>query len=137
MRLLAPLLLATFGSCAASGLEQAPRNPAAQARLVRALDGLVAGEPRRCLARTDTRDTQIIDRNTILFRNGANLVYRNDPLGGCPGLGAGRTIVSTSVGSDLCRGDTIRVVDQLSGSVVGACAYADFTPYRPAPGRSR
>lgn len=127
--LLASCLLA---SCGTVGTEQAPRSDRAETRLGRALAGLAAGEFRRCIPTSDSRDIQIVDRNTILFPNGSALVYRNDPLGGCPGLGAGRLIVSTQPGSQLCRGDTIRVVDQLSGNVVGACAYADFVPYRKA-----
>lgn len=130
MKALHLLLLAPLASCGLATAAQAPRNEAAQTRLVRALDGMVAGAPQRCLPRTDTNDLEIVGRDTILYRNGQNLVYRNDPLGGCPGLGPGRTIVSTSPGSQTCRGDTVRVVDQLSGTVVGACAFADFVPYR-------
>lgn len=127
---LVPLASCGLASCGLATAEQAPRGERAQTRLVRALDGLVAGEARRCIAMTESRDIEIFDRGTVLFTNGSGLVYRNDPEGGCPGLGAGRAIVSTSPGSQLCRGDGIRVVDQLSGSVVGACAYADFIPYR-------
>ncbi len=124
------ILLALLASCGLAATEQSPRTERAQTRLTQALDGLVAGPPRRCVPSSDSRNPEIIDRGTILFANGSGLVYRNDPEGGCPGLGAGRIIVSMSPGSQLCRGDTIRIVDQLSGSVVGACAYADFVPYR-------
>lgn len=130
MKVFSALLLTPLASCGIATTDQAPLGERGQSRLVRALDGLVADAPRPCIPLSDSRDVEIVDRGTILFPNGSGLVYRNDPVGGCPGLGAGRTIVSTSPGSQLCRGDGIRVVDQLSGSVVGACAYSDFVPYR-------
>lgn len=134
--LLLPVLLA---GCGALG-EGPPRTERAQTRLARALDGKVAGEPQRCISRFRRNDQEIIDRGTILYRNGRDLVYRNDPEGGCGGLDRSRTLVVTTIeGGDLCRGDIIRVVDPVSGALVGSCAFSDFIPYtRPgSPVRPR
>lgn len=134
--MLALLALPALAACgmAASGPE--PRSARAETRLARALDGKVAGEPLKCIPRHGRNDLEIVDDNTLLFKNGRNLVYRNDPEGGCSGLDPTRTIVTTSLTGDLCRGDTIRVVDRGSRSVISACAFSDFVPYRrPGTGR--
>lgn len=129
MKALALMLVPALASCGIASAGQSPRSERAETRLTRALGGKVAGTARKCIARFRSNDLEIVDRNTILFKNGRNLVYRNDPEGGCAGLDPSRTIVTSSVGSDLCRGDTIRVVDRLSRSTVGVCAFSDFIPY--------
>lgn len=133
MKTLAPMLLCVLAACGMASTAQGPRGERADTRLTQALAGKSAAPAQRCLARIRTNDLEIVDRGTILFKNGRGLVYRNDPEGGCPGLDPTRTIVTTSLGGDLCRNDTVRVVDRTSGSVVGACALSDFVPYA-APG---
>lgn len=115
--------------CAGLG-EQAPRSERAQTRLTRALEGKVAGEPRRCLPRYRSVDQEIVDRNTILYRQGRDLVFRNDPVGGCNGLDRTRTLLITPVnGGEYCSGDIVRILDQQTGLNVGSCAFSDFVPY--------
>jgi len=134
MKLLALFMLIPLTACGAS-YENAPRSERAQTRLTRALEGKVAGVPQQCISRFRRNDQEIVDRNTILFKNGRNLVYRNDPEGGCNGLDRTRAIVVTLFNDDLCRGDIIRVVDTVSGSTVGTCAFSDFIPYQTAGSR--
>lgn len=131
MKILIFGLLPLLASCGVNAGEQSVRSERAQTRLTKALEGKVAGAPQRCLPRFSRNDQRIIDRNTILYANGRT-VYRNDPIGGCGGLDPGRTIVTTSIGGsgELCQGDIIRVVDQVSGGIVGSCAFSDFIPYR-------
>lgn len=128
MKTLALLLLPPIAACSGLGA-QPPRTERAQTRLTRALEGLVAGPPQRCISPFRRNDQDIIDRGTILFKNGRDLVYRNDPEGGCQGLDRSRTILVTSINGDYCRGDIIRVLDQTTGSTVGSCAFSDFIPY--------
>ena len=123
-------LLPLLPLAACSGLGEEPmRTPRAETRLTEALAGKVIGEPRRCLPRYVRNDQQIVDRNTILYRNGRDLVYRNDPAGGCGGLDPTRTLVINTLNGEYCRGDIIRIVDQTSGAFVGSCAFSDFIPY--------
>lgn len=123
--LLALPLLATCGTAG----EMPPRSERAQTRLTEALAGKVAGPPQRCLPRYRSADQQIVDRGTILYRQGRDIVYRNDPAGGCNGLDSTRTLLTITLNGDLCRGDIIRVLDQSSGAVVGSCEFGDFIPY--------
>lgn len=142
MKALPLLLLLPLASCGFASGEERPRTERAQTRLTRALEGKVAGEPQRCLPPYGRNELEVIDRNTLLYKSGRNLVYRNDPEGGCGGLDQTRTIVTTSHNGQTCRGDIIRIVDQVSGSFVGSCAFSDFIPYRlpgtgPRTGSSR
>lgn len=136
MKTLSLALFPALAACGMTSAEQTARSERAETRLTRALAGKVAGAPQRCVSRQRAHDLEIVDSNTVLFKNGRSLVYRNDPEGGCGGLDPSRTIVTNSVGSgDLCRGDTVRVVDRTSGAVVGSCAFADFVPYRSTGAR--
>ena len=101
--------------------------------MTKALAGKVAGQPVDCLPTYRTNDMSIIDDNTILFRDGRNLVYRNDPPGGCsPMSRSGYTLLTRSSSSQTCRGDIVRVVDLTSHITVGSCSLGDFIPYRAA-----
>lgn len=122
-------------ACGISGAEPA-RTGRAQTRLAQALDGLVAGPPQRCMPSFRGNDYEIVDRGTILFKNGRDLVFRNDPEGGCQGLDGSRSILVSSFGSDYCRGDLVRVLDRTTGAAVGTCSFSDFIPYTRSTGRA-
>ena len=133
MRPAAVLIIAAAASaCAASATPQ-PRTAQAQTKLTKALVGKVAGPRVSCLPSYRTNDMRIIDDNTILFREGRNLVYRNDPPGGCSPMGRGAyTLVTRSPTGQMCRGDIVRVVDLMSKTTVGSCTLGNFIPYRAA-----
>lgn len=102
------------------------------ADLQRALNGAVpAGPPVACLP-TARSDGQVnVSDNIILFRAGGTL-YRNDPPGGCTGLGRPTSALVTRSfgGGGLCRGEIAEVMDTSTGSPVGSCVLSDFVPYR-------
>lgn len=128
MKTLIPL--AFLGLSACSGPAREPvRTARAETRLTEALAGLVPGEPQRCLSQFRRNEQEIVDRGTILYRQGRDLVYRNDPLGGCGSLDPTRTLVVTSFNGDYCRGDIVRVLDPSTGTIVGSCSFSDFVPY--------
>lgn len=125
-------VIAAASACAASAVTEL-RTARAQSELARALAGKVAGPPIKCLPSHRTRDMTIIDDNTILFRDGRNRVYRNDPPGGCsPMGGAGYTLVTRSITGEMCRGDFVQVVDLTSRITAGACSLGEFIPYETA-----
>ena len=105
-------------------------SPMAQDRLARELAGLIPGPSQACLPSYRTQDMVPIDDNTLLFRDGPNLVYRNDLNGGCTMPGNGYTLVTRSTSSGLCRGDIAQIVDLRNHVTVGSCVLGDFVPYR-------
>lgn len=137
MRLLAVTALAAL----AAGCTANPPSPQAQARaadrqaaidaeLADALKGKVAGKAVSCINLRDIQSSRNIGEQTILYEMSPRLTYRNDPPGGCKGPGLGRTLVTRTTTSQLCRGDIARVVDLQAGFEGGSCVYADFVPYR-------
>lgn len=129
-----PLLLlpviATLAACAAGGPNE-PRTLKAQQELDRYLSGKVAGTPLTCLPSFRRDEMVTIDEKTILFRDGPNKLYRNDPVGGCNGLGQPGVamVTKTFSGGQLCRGDIATMTDLSTGVVTGSCSLSDFVPY--------
>ena len=131
-------ILASAGvlaSCATTGQPQ-QRSPKALAELASYLDGRTPGKPVSCLPTYRRNDMVVIDENTILFREGANRVWRNDVSGPCNGLGSpGRALLTKQFSSSsLCRGEIAQVVDTSQGFTVGSCSLGEFVPYS-TPGR--
>lgn len=133
MRPAALLIIAAASSACAASVAPEPRSAKAETQLAKALAGKVAGPPVDCLPARRTNDMSVIDDNTILFREGRKLVYRNDPPGGCsPMSRSGYALLTRSPTSQMCRGDIVNVVDLTSKITVGSCALGDFIPYRAA-----
>ena len=105
------------------------RTAAPDPKLEKALAGKVAGTPQTCLSLIDARDSQTFDNGTILYRAGRNVTYRND-LNGCSQLTWNAYPVFDVRGSQICRGDIVRIVDRSGSGVMGACSVGDFVPYR-------
>lgn len=102
-------------------------------KLGKALAGRTAGAPVSCIGNMRGSDMQVIDDNTILFKEGGT-VYVQKPRGGCHGLGSSNyTLVTRIAGSNrLCRGQIGEIVDRVSGFTYGSCVFDDFVPYRKA-----
>lgn len=113
---------------------ETPRNPRVMQDLIARLGGRLVGPPQSCLSRRRADSMHIVDDYTILYRDGAT-TWRNDPPGGCNGLGRpGSAMVSRTIGSQLCRGDIVNIVDNRSGFQSGTCVLGDFVPFRRPPG---
>lgn len=130
-------ILASAGvlaSCATTG-QPVERSPKALAELASYLDGRTPGNPVSCLPNYRRDDMVVIDENTILFRDGANRVWRNDLKGSCNSLGRpGTALLTRQFGASLCSGEIAQVIDTSQGFTVGSCAIGDFVPYT-GPGR--
>ena len=134
MRCLSLALVAAAGlSACSANMAQPPQRTARQEdQLRRALAGKVAERPVSCLPTYRSADMEVVDDYTILFHDGSNRVYVQNPRGGCSPLGSGHYTLVTELrgSSSLCRGDISRVVDLSGGGMtVGSCAMDDFIPY--------
>jgi hypothetical protein len=136
MRNFIPIILAaSVAGCAMAPPQQtAAMDHRAQAQLAQLLAGKVAGPPQSCLRAHSRRDMQAIDDRTIVFRESAARVWVMRPQSPCNLLSAGPYALVTRTPTDqFCRGDIGEVVDTLTGTSVGSCAFGDFVPYtRPA-----
>ena len=127
----AALVAAALAACASTPQPPRQRTVAAQQDLDRVLAGKVAGAPRACLPLYKRDSMTAVDDNTLLFHDGANRVWRNDPPGGCPRVSApGFTMVIRTVGStSLCRGEIVQIIDLQTNVAAGTCTLGDFVPY--------
>lgn len=126
IRVAIPVLLLLAGCTTTAGSEQA--NAREQARFERTLAGLTPGEPVSCIRRDQFNEIRTFE-GTILYVAGRNRVWRNDVVGGCPGLRRGDIVVTRSFGSQLCNGDIIQTRAPTGGFLSGTCSLGKFTPY--------
>jgi hypothetical protein len=105
---------------------------APEVRLDKLLAGRVAGQPVDCINSRDIRSTQIIDRTAIVYQVGSKL-YVNRPRAGASSLDRDDILVTRQFGtSQLCRIDTVRLVDRAAMFPTGFVALGEFVPYTRA-----
>lgn len=87
------------------------------------------GKPRNCIMASQVRGSKFIGERTILYRVSGNLIYRNDPPNGCPGLREQTALILQTPQNQLCKGDVMIVQDLRTGFAGGGCALGAFVPY--------
>ena len=122
---LVPLALLTTGAAAQRDRDDVPRD----------LRGRAPGKPVSCIGLSSTSGPQIVDRNTILYREGSR-VWRTQPIGRCPSLRPLATLIVRVQGGQLCRNDRFQVIDPPQTIPGPFCRFDRFTPY-VRPGRTR
>jgi hypothetical protein len=133
MRIFIPLTLcAMLAGCAAGAPSPyALKQQANEAkRLEDELAGFTPGKPKSCLSIRDIGGPESFGENTLIFRVGRNLLYRNETRGSCGRVGHGDALITQVWGSQLCKGDIARSADLTAGFQSGACSLGDFVPYR-------
>ncbi|MDT8758878.1 hypothetical protein MZO42_09240 [Sphingomonas psychrotolerans] len=132
MRLLMPTFLLIAACATTAATEQSDARE--QARLAKALAGLTAGAPQRCLRRDEANEIRTFE-GTILYVAGRGRMWRNDVVGNCPGLRRGDIVVSKTFGSQYCDGDLIQTRARTGGFLSGSCSLGKFTPYTREKGK--
>lgn len=118
-----------YAALAASGAQGPAERDAA--RTAELMAGRTAGTPVSCVNMRDLGSSRSSGDGGIIFEGpGRRIVYLNRPAGGCPDLGPGRTLITRTTTTRLCRGDIAQVVDPVSGIHYGGCGLGDFVPYR-------
>ncbi len=123
------ILAATVAMAGLAGpaLEAKPRLTGEE-QLTKLLEGRVAGQPVSCINTFNTRDTTIIDKTAIVYHAG-NVIYVNRPR--FPNsLDDDRIMVTEIRGGQLCKLDTVRMLERSGGYYSGFVGLEDFVPYR-------
>ncbi len=134
--LAATLAMVVIAACAAQPME-ADTDPRGEARLTQALAGKVAGRPISCLPHYRNNHMEVIDRDTILFRDGRTSFVQHTN-GYCypNGRRGGYALVTQQYGNAaLCRGDIAQVFDSTSQTFAGCCSFNNFLSRAPMTGR--
>ena len=122
-------------AAAAAGLIAGPtlaarRTP--QEQLDKLLAGYTEQKPVDCINQMPTNRSETISGIGIVYTVGTTR-YVNRFSDACPQLTDDRILVTRTYGTQLCRGDIARIVQQQFPMEYGPCIFAQFTPYRRAP----
>ena len=127
--LIVAVAAALSASCATAPAELA-QSPGADRELADALEGRVAGPPKRCINNYSDTQVHVIDDWTIIYDEGST-IYLQKPRERCFGIGSGsRTLIAKQVGTgQMCDGDineTVNLQSRIGGS---PCVFGPFIPY--------
>ena len=133
------VLLGTALAIGGVGVSSAAMNNSkAEAKLAKALDGRVAGEPVNCLQLRDIRSSRIYDRTAILYETNGGKLYLNRPRSGASTLDSNDVMVTDTHSSQLCSIDIVRLYDSGARMQSGFVGLNKFVPYtKVKPGKSR
>jgi hypothetical protein len=98
------------------------------ARLDKLIGDRVAGQPVHCINLRDVQSSQIIDGTAIVYRVGSKL-YVNHPRSGARWLDDDDILATRTIGSQLCRIDTVKLIDRTARFQRGFVVLGDFVPY--------
>ena len=124
------LPLALLAGCATTAQTAQGPDP----KLTAALEGRVAGKEQSCIQLDQATGNEVF-RDAILYRASRSKYFLAD----APGCGSSRghndyILVQNVFGSQLCRGDIVRLVERVGGFTGGSCAIRGFTPYTKPKG---
>jgi hypothetical protein len=128
-KILKTMLLAAVAT--ATPALAAPRDTP-EVQLQKAIAGRVAGEPTSCITLSNTQSSRIIEGKAIIYRVGSTL-YVNEPRSGADWLDDDDILVTKTYGSQLCRIDSVQLIDRTSRFQRGFVILGDFVPYRKPP----
>ena len=128
MRLIRPLLAAALVATAAAPAVARNDDPATQ--LAKLTAGRVAGKPVDCISLPQTGSSRIIDSTAIVYTVGSTL-YVNRPEG-AKSLRSDDILFTKTSTSDLCRLDTVKLLDSGDRMMRGFVSLNEFVPYKRA-----
>ncbi len=126
--MLAGAALAAVAPAVAGSAGKASPAEAGAAKLAKAVEGRVAGEPVRCINMRQIRSSTIIDGTAIVYNVGGTL-YVNKPTSGAESLDDGDIMVTKTSGAQLCDLDLVQLVDRASRFPTGFVGLGKFVPY--------
>ena len=93
------------------------------------LSGRIAGTPTDCISLNRNTAPDIVDQNTILYRETQQRIWRTGPVGTCPALRPMNILIIDVYGAQLCRNDRFRVLQPGTSIPSSYCRFDRFTPY--------
>lgn len=101
------------------------------AKLARALAGQTPAGTRDCIAPREVRSTEVIPGTAIVYR-AVDRTYINRPQAGAARLRWDDVLATRVDGDQLCRIDTVALLDPVTRMRRGFVVLAGFEVYRPA-----
>ncbi|NIJ20945.1 hypothetical protein FHS95_002637 [Sphingomonas naasensis] len=107
-----------------------------EVQLARLLEGRVAGQPTDCISLTSARSSHVIPGKAIVYEVGGRL-YVNEPRSGASSLRDDDLLVTRTIGSQLCRLDSVNLVDRTARFPRGFVTLGQFVPYSKVKAEAR
>lgn len=123
------LAVAALAATAAAAAKPPEPNPRGQAELAKLVADRTAGKPVNCINLSDIRSTEVLDGTAIVYRVSDSKFYVNKPEIGGESLSSDDILVTRTVSNQLCRIDTVRLVQRGSLFERGFVGLGDFIPY--------
>lgn len=112
-----------------SGCSALPDSSSAERELDKVIAGRVAGPPERCIEISRVNGPQIIDDQTIVYRQSGRRIWVNRLPDACPGLRTDALVVVQPTGSQLCSTDNFRTLIRYTSIPGAICRFGEFVPY--------
>ncbi len=109
-------------------------NAKSEADLAKRLENRVAGKPVPCLNQRDLGSSEVIPGVAIVYEIG-NTLYVNRP-SGASSLENDDILITRTTTTQLCRMDSVRLVDRGAGFEHGFVILNDFVPYTKVKSKS-
>lgn len=120
---------------AAAGLVAAPLEARArqsgEERLAKMIEGRVPGAPQSCIFTPGNSNFKVIDKTALVYKRGST-VYVNRTANPEDIDDDDILVLKRFSGSQLCRPETITLVDRQTGMFSGVIFLTDFVPYEKA-----
>jgi hypothetical protein len=123
-----PLVLAALALAAPAAAPAEKRS--GEAELARITEGLVAGEPVRCIDTGRFTGSRIVGRTAIVYEGPGRTLWVNVPRAGARSLDDRDVLLTRQFSTSLCRGEVVHLLDATSMTQTGAVFLGDFVPYR-------
>ncbi len=127
---LAAIALIAASGPALAGDTRAKAAERGETELTRILKDRVAGKPVSCLSLRDIGSSQIVNDTAIVYESHGTL-YLNRPIN-ADALDNDDILVTRTVGSQLCRMDSVGLVSRVGRFQHGFVTLNDFVPYAKA-----
>lgn len=122
------LSIAFFAGVMVAASHPALAKQSGEEKLSRILSGRVAEHPVRCIKQSKVTNVQVVDRTAIVYGSGT-VVYVNRTAAPRD-IRSSYTMVYRNRSGDLCRLDTIYLVDQGTRARAGLISLDNFVPWR-------
>ena len=129
MRETALFLIAAALAAPAFAKDKSPRvDPKGEAELAKLIGDRVADKPTSCIELRDITSSHIIPGTAIVYEVGSRL-YVNRPQINADSLDRDDILITDTHSDELCRIDTVRLVDRTSHFERSFVGLGDFVPY--------
>ena len=117
------VVLLALAGCTSTSPAESPASDSGQ------LAGRSSGPPSSCITIPQGEHLVALDESTLAYRSGKTL-WVTHPIGPCGRLDGVNTLLFEQSGTQVCKGDRVRVIQRPLTAPGPICTLREFIPYR-------